>query len=163
MRIFNASLETSLAVEWRRRRIRERSAARRLAGARRQFQIKKGKKEEVAGGKICRRSRAKAAVMAGVGACPNHTGCFCVLWSGQWFEPPEDAENNNLAAIDRPRKSWKDRQENQAKVEPDNCLSRDVFETDRPPKGVGRIGDGSPTEHRKKRKKKGKKNAKKGR
>ena len=42
-------------------------------------------------------------------------------------------------------------------------MSRDVFETDRPPKGVGRIGDGSPTEHRKKRKKKGKKNAKKGR
>ena len=161
-RAFNAALAESLAGEWRRRSLRERSA-RSLSKAWRQLKIKRAKKKEIAAEKLSRKSKVKVAMMAGVGACPNHTGCFCVLWSGQWFEPPEDAENNNLAAVDRPRKSWKDRQENQAKVEPNNCLSRDVFETDRPPKGVGRIGDGSPTEHRKKRKKKGKKNAKKGR
>mgnify|MGYP001164179250 FL=1 len=105
-RVFNAALASSLAEEPRRRRSRERSAARRLLKAWRQLKIKRAKKEEIAAEKLSRKSKVKVAMMAGVGACPNHTGCFCVLWNGDWFAPPEHAENNNLAAVDRPRFEW---------------------------------------------------------
>jgi len=161
-RVFNAALASSLAREWRRRRSRERSAARRLLKAWRRFKNKKAKKEECEAEMIRRRTKVKAAMLAGVGACPNHTGCFCVLWNGDWFAPPEHAENNNSAAVDRPRKRWKDREISQAKVEPE-LLSRCVGKIVSPAKGKVSEGDGSPIEHKKKRKKKNKKPNKKGR
>jgi len=162
-RAFNATLASSLAREWRRRRSRERSAARRLLKAWRQFTIKKAKKEERAAEKTCRRTKVKAAMLAGVGACPNHTGCFCVLWNGDWFAPPDHAENNNLAAVDRTRKSWKDRQRSPAKVEPEKLSSRGVGKNVSPSKVLDPGEEGSPVEHRKKRKKKNRKSTKKGR
>ena len=161
-RTYNSTLSGRLAGEWRRRRLRD-SSARRLGEAWRQFKIKKAKKVEIAAEKLSRKSKAKASMMAGVGACPRHTGCFCVLWSGEWFAPPDNAENNNLAAVDRPRLKGKDRQPRQAKAGLKTAVLEDVPECASPAKGVVLAEDGSPVEHRKKRKKKFKKKTKKGR
>ena len=160
-RAFNAALAESLAGEWRRRRLRERSA-RSLSKAWRQLKIKRAKKEEIAAEKTSREKKVKAAMMSGIGACPNHTGCFCVLWGGNWFAPPDHAENNNCAAVIRTRKSWKDTQTSLAKVEPD-ILPRDVAADGSSKQGAASDANGSPDGHRKKRKKKNKKNTKKGR
>ena len=161
-RAFNSTLAERLAGEWRRRRLRD-SSARRLGKAWRQFKIKKAKKVEIAAEKLSRKSKVKASMMAGVGACPRHTGCFCVLWSGEWFAPPDNAENNNLAAVDRPRLNGKFRQPRQAKAGLKTTVLEDVPECTSPAKGVESTEDGSPIQHRKKRKKKTKKKTKKGR
>ena len=139
------------------------SSARRLGKAWRQFKIKKAKKVEIAAEKLSRKSKVKASMMAGVGACPRHTECFCVLWSGEWFAPPDNAENNNLAAVDRPRLNEQFRQPRQAKAGLKTVVLEDVPEFKSPLKGVESDEDGSPIQHRKKRKKKTKKKTKKGR
>ena len=161
-RAFNSTLAERLAGEWRRRRLRD-SSARRLGKAWRQFKIKKAKQVEIAAEKLSRKSKVKASMMAGVGACPRHTGCFCVLWSGEWFAPPDNAENNNLAAVDRPRLNEQFRQPRQAKAGLKTVVLEDVPEFKSPLKGVESDEDGSPIQHRKKRKKKTKKKTKKGR
>ena len=161
-RTFNAALESSLAREWRRRRSHESMAARRLAKAWRKFRSKKAVETKIAAEKARRKVTEKAAMMSGSGACPSHTGCFCVLWKGEWFAPPDEAENNNLCAVDRPNIFRQDIQDVESKLEP-KIVQEGAFKTSSPARGIVSDDEGSPTEHRKKRKKKSKKNTKKGR
>ena len=161
-RTFNAALESSLAREWRRRRSHESMAARRLAKAWRKFRSKKAVETKIAAEKARRKVKEKAAMMSGSGACPSHTGCFCVLWRGEWFAPPDEADKNNLRAVNRPRTFRHDIQDVESKFEPKDAQEGDLKPCS-PARGIISDEDGSPIEHRKKRKKKGKKNTKKGR
>ena len=159
-RSFNSELASSLAAEWRRRRLRERSA-RSLARAWHQFQKREdAKKLKIDEEQKIRQEKGKAAMMSGIGACPAHVGCYCVLYRGDWYAPPDDADENNLAA--RPRRP----NDRRKKLEsPGNASTKSTTQSTQDRVNEAKEQkvrkDGSPADHRRKRKKKGNKKSNK--